>query len=174
MSEYQNFDHAAWMQKEIDIKRYKKRKGWEQLPVVLNYFQKQVCNIVGIIGSGLYNAPVSIDSIDWNYGSGVAMNWKREIATFDFNQLTVLVFLCHQARIRCSIEGTGPGQLKLAFWPRKAEGQVAVRHPNLDEAVQDFYRWFKPMHQINYRETDEPDEPKADIAEDYVHGKWPT
>jgi len=164
MSSYVNLDHAAWMQKEIDIKRHIKRKGWEKLPEKLSEFQKRVCNIIGIVGSGIYNAPISIDSIDWNYGSGIAMNWKREMATWDFNQLTMLVFLCHEARIRCSLEGTGPGQLKVAFWQRKEDGNMAVRHPNLDEAVAEFREWFKPVSQVNFRVEDVPTESPTEIA----------
>jgi len=73
----------------------------------------------------------------------------------------VLVFLCHEARIRLQIDSTGPNATKLSFWPRNASGDTMTRHPNLNEAVASFREWFKPTHQINYKED-------ADSTEDKV------
>lgn len=154
MSTYANFDHAAWMQREIEQIKLRKPKLAKLLPVELSDFQKRVCNIIGIVGGGIYNAPINTERIDWNYGGGVSLNWHRELATWDFNQLTMLVFLCHEARIRVQLESTGPRATKISFWQRKHEGQMSVRHPNLDEAVVEFRTWFKSENQINYeRET---------------------
>ncbi len=152
MSSYANFDHAAWVEQQFEsIKKFKPALA-KKLPDKLNDFQKTVMNIVGIIGGGIYNAPFNLERVNWDHGGGVSLSWRREIATWDFDQLTNLVFLCHEARIRLQIESTGPNATKLSFWPRKANGDTAVRHPNLDEAVARFREWFKPTHSINYKE----------------------
>ena len=147
---YVNFDHAGWMETHLASMR---RRG-KSVPESLNEFQKRVVNIVGIVGGGIYNAPINPDKIDWNYGYGVSMVWRHgDMATWDFNRLTWLVFLCHEARIRCQIDGCGPRSMRFSFWQRHADGGMASRHPNLDEAIKAFREAFPADHQINYRET---------------------
>src|SRR6185312_6318513 len=125
--------------------------------------QKRVCDILGVIGNGIYNAPISHDSIDWNYGKGVSVVWTGDLATFDFSALTMLVFLCHEARIRCCIDSAGPRRLRLSFWQRKADGRLYERHPNLDEAVADFHLHMPADHRIIYHGTssESPDAKEA-------------
>lgn len=155
MSSYANFDHAAWMQQEIDRIKQNKPKLGKTLPDKLSDFQRRVCNILGIVGNGIYNAPINPERIIWNYGGGVSLNWHQELDSWDFNRLTVLVFLCHEARIRVQIESTGPRATRLSFWQRKAHGNSNITHPNLDEAVAMFREWFKPTHSINYKEEND-------------------
>jgi hypothetical protein len=131
------------------------------LPEELSDFQKRVVDIVGMVGGGIYNAPIS-QKVDWRYGySGVAFTWHREMATFDFGQLTLLVFLCHEARIRCQIESAGPKLLRISFWQRKPTGDMAVRHPNLNEAVAAFREYLPAEHRIIYREPVAQPTPEA-------------
>lgn len=150
---YETMDHAEWMQRNNDaLRRIAEKKGKKRpdLPVQLSEFQKKVVDIVGMVGGGIYNAPIA-DKIDWTYGGrGVAVIWKREMATWDFNQLTMLVFLCHEARIRCQIESAGPRMMRLSFWERKHEGSMPVRHPSLDEAVAAFKKYLPSDHRIRY------------------------
>ncbi|WP_208491238.1 hypothetical protein [Paraburkholderia tropica] len=163
-------DHAAWAQSDIAnakhrLKQSRSRKyriditkGYEAAPDKLNAFQRSVFDIVGMVGGGIYNAPISWDAIRWKgWGHGIAIPWKRghDLSTFDFNTLTKLVFLCHEARIRCEIRSNGFHGLLLCFWPRKAEGCVATRHPNLEEAVTSFREYLGDDHPIVYREPAE-------------------
>src|SRR3954470_23682975 len=154
---YENFDHAGWMQSHIDSERKSRRRLPADLPEQLSDFQRRVVNIIGIVGGGIYNAPINVDKIDWRYGfNGISVIFQREMATWDFNQLTTLVFLCHEARIRCSLEGAGPRAVRLSFWARVATGDIAVRHPNLDEALANFRKAIGPEHPIIYRPTPAP------------------
>jgi len=76
------------------------------------------------------------------------------MATFDFVQLTMLVFLCHEARIRVQIEGVAPHRLRLSFWQRVSKEEndnTACWHPNLDEAVAMFRKYLPADHRIVYR-----------------------
>lgn len=155
---YQRMDHAGWVESNnTSLNRmYAKRKNWKPLPEKLSEFQAKVADILGMVGGGIYNATVSHGSIDWEYGfNGISAVWKYpQFATWDFNQLTMLVFLCHEARIRCELGPAGPHMLRLSFWQRNATGDISTRHPNLDEAVAMFRKYLPADHRILYRETE--------------------
>jgi hypothetical protein len=150
MSRYANHDAAGWIESHnAATNRYqhsrKRRKPLPDLPEKLTPFQTRVANILGIVGGGIYNAPISFNRIDWVYGfEGVSLTWRGCLCTFDRHDLTNLVFLCHEARIRCELNPAGPHMLRLSFFPRKAEGDISQRHPDLDEAVAEFWKWYKP------------------------------
>lgn len=138
MSRYVNFDHANWAESDLGKP--------------LNEFQKRVFNILGIIGDGIYNAPISWKSVDLNYGhNGVSVIWKYELATFDGEALTYLVFLCHEARIRCSIEGCGPRMMRMSFWQRTDSGARHKRHPDLEQAIANMREWLHHDNEIIHR-----------------------
>lgn len=159
---YANMDHAGWMQKHIECQRRAGRKMHASTPETLNDFQKRVVDILGIVGCGIYNAPINPDKIDWKYGfHGVSVVWQRELATWDFGQLTMLVLLCHEARIRCSIEGSGPRNIRLSFWQRKEAGGMAERHPNIEEAVASLRRYLPADHRIRYVAEPVPTQPET-------------
>lgn len=151
-------DHAKWMQDNIDACKRIFAKGKKRpkypLPDKLSPFQERVCDILGIVGGGIYNAPIpSPDLIDWDHGfNGVSVTWSnRGLATFDYGPLTTLVFLCHEARIRCEIEAVSPRRFRLTFWQRTHDGGMARRHPNLDEAVAAFRAYMPGDHRIYYK-----------------------
>lgn len=159
MSTYQFMDHAGWMESNNRAanKINAKRRGWVVQPETLNEFQRKVCDILGMVGGGIYNAPISHAKIDWNYGwRGVSVIWKHGMATFDFHELTSLVFLCHEARIRCDVSPAGPRMMRISFWQRGHEGGMAERHPNLDEAVAAFRQYLPADHRVIYRTVEEP------------------
>jgi hypothetical protein len=162
---YITMDHAAWMESNLRAinrcaeKGLRKRKSRTPVIETLNPFQRRVVQIVGIVGNGIYNAPIcASEKITWTWGhTGVSLTWKREMATWDFNTLTTLVFLCHEARIRLSIEAVAPRIMRLSFWQREAEGGMATRHPNLAEAVESFQKCLPPEHNIRYENKDRED-----------------
>jgi hypothetical protein len=162
---YVTMDHAKWVEDSIKfskrnppkshpLKRPRDQtKGFAAAPDVLSPFHRAVFNILGIVGGGIYNAPIAWDAVRWiGWAHGIAIPWKSDLATFDFNGLTNLVFLCHEARIRCEIRPNGFHGLLLCFWPRQAKGCLATRHPNLDEAVKSFRGYLGEDHSIVYRE----------------------
>lgn len=154
---YATMDHAKWMEDQnAALNRHgSKRRRWKPLPEKLSEFQAKVIDIVGIVGGGIYNAPIcSPERIEWEYGfGGVSLTWERELATWDGCQLTQLVFLCHAARIRCSIDAVAPRRFRLSFWQRKTSGDIAVWHPNLEQAVAMFRLYLPEDHRIWCREA---------------------
>ena len=160
---YAQMDHADWVQRNIPYGKEKvaKRKpkrdqygaaiGWAAAPDKLNDFQARVFNILGMVGGGIYNCPIAWDTLGWSHGNGMSLIWKGGMATFDGSALTRLVFLCHTARIRCSLEPAGPRIMRLSFWQRESGGGLGSRHPDLDEAVKAFREYLPADHRIIYR-----------------------
>ena len=159
MSNYQYMDHADWIESNnAALNRiYAKRRTWKPLPEKLSEFQTKVVDILGMVAGGIYNAPIPYKTVNWDYGGGVSALWRfSDLSTWDGSQLSLLVFLCHEARIRCSIDPAGPHMLRLSFWQRQAGGDISRRHPNLDEAVAWFRKYLPADHRIIYKLEDSP------------------
>lgn len=70
------------------------------------------------------------------FGSGWYVNHDRGgMATYDFNQLTRLVVLAHDRCIRAEISALTPSMIRIAIWKRKREGDMAERHPELEDHI---------------------------------------
>jgi hypothetical protein len=161
---YAHADHAGWVQANIAHGKktsgkprrdqYGFVKGWHGAPDTLTDFQAKVMDILGMVYGGIYNAPIAWDAVQWCGWGGDAIGvpvGDRDLATFDGSALTRLVFLCHEARIRCEVRVNGPRGFLLAFWQRVAEGGTATRHPNIEEAVTAFREYLPADHRIVYR-----------------------
>lgn len=157
---YVNMDHAGWVERNIaagktlhrtarDKRNATENKGWLAAPNELNQFQRRAFNILGIVGNGIYNAPITWDSIYW-HPRMVAVTWRNNLGTFDFTGLTKFVFLCHEARIRGEISPKGFRHVEIHLSERLHDGGMGSRHPNLDEAIASFRSEFPRDHSLNY------------------------
>ncbi len=73
------------------------------------------------------------------FGQGWSVNHHAEIATFDFNALTRLVFLAHDKCVRVSIKQGGPGAVKIVIHKRAGRnGSMCERHPTIEIALADW------------------------------------
>lgn len=158
---YFNMDHARWVEAQIAASKpmatkSEKRKaedrnvGWAAAPDKLNDFQRRAIDILGIVGGGIYNAPIAWRSVHWDKRS-LIVSWGNGLGTFDFMQLTRFVFLCHEARIRGYIGPLAPRYLEIAMHERAAIGSISERHPSLDEALSEWREGFPADHSIVYR-----------------------
>jgi hypothetical protein len=176
---YINMDHAGWV--ESNIAAYKRQKptardrrhaaehrGWFAAPDQLNPFQRRAFTILGIVGGGIYNAPIGWDGLTWD-SRYIICSWRKGFGTFDFSDLTRFVFLCHEARIRGHIGPSGPGLLEVALHERAAAGGMATRHPNLDEVYLEWRQLFPAGHSVIYRETSVP-QPANEAGETMTAG----
>jgi hypothetical protein len=69
-------------------------------------------------------------------GSGIKMSaYAQPFATFDFSNLTRLVFLAHDRCIRVQLCASAPGRIGLMLHRRKRVGDIVERHPTLETAV---------------------------------------
>lgn len=164
MASYVNMDHAEWAQSNITTYKQSHKptarqrraatehKGWFGAPETLNGFQRRAIDILGIVGGGIYNAPISWDTVVWS-PRFVLVSWRfKGLGTWDFMELTRFVFLCHEARIRGYISPQTPQHLQIALHERVHEGDISRRHPNLDEAIAAWRAEFRADHPIAYRE----------------------
>ncbi len=79
------------------------------------------------------------------FGHGWCVNHYGDLATFDFDTLTRLVFLAHDRCMRAEIQMSGPGMVKICVWQRQRSGRISERHPTLGEAMK---RWREKDHGI--------------------------
>jgi hypothetical protein len=155
---YATMDHADWVEHHnaAQNRQRARRKSYSPAPEKLTPFQARAVDILGIVFGGVYNAPIAWESVDWRHGGNgvsVLLTYGRELATYDFNQLTMFVFLCHEGRIRGSIQPGGFRSLRISMWPRRAEGGVARRHPTIEEALVTFREYVPADHRIFVTET---------------------
>lgn len=110
----------------------------------LSPFGVRVADILGQVYRGIYHMTDEVLKTDWSNTRlvVVGLGIHVEMATYDYNELTQLVFLCHAERIRLAIRGHGMSRLQLQFSPRTADGSFMARHPNLQEAVKDFFETY--------------------------------
>lgn len=156
---YNTMDHAGWVEESNRAanQAYAKRRSYQSRPETLTPFQAKVMDICGMVGGGIYNAPINWDKVDWALsarpGCGrMFVPWRDgRMATFDFYPLTLLVLLCHEARIRCEIRAKASGHFELSFHERTHSGDMARRHPNIDEAVAAFREYLPSDHRIIYQ-----------------------
>lgn len=69
------------------------------------------------------------------FGEGWCVNTWENLATFDGNLLTELVFLAHDKAVRAEVKQGGPYKVKICIWQRAREGRLYDRHPTLEQAV---------------------------------------
>lgn len=164
---YALMDHAGWVEQNNKAfnEMNAKRRAWRPAPEKLTEFQSKVMDICGMVGGGIYNAPINWEKVQWGHdvpGTGMFVPWRDgRMSTFDFYPLTLLVLLCHEARIRCEIRAKSSGNFELSFFPRGHEGGMARRHPSIDEAVAAFRDYLPDDHRIRYRMPDQAAGPEC-------------
>lgn len=73
------------------------------------------------------------------FGLGWMVKHDRgDLATYDYNDLTKLVFMAHEKCIRVGISPLSKGTLEIAIWKRQREGGMSERHPTLEQAIESF------------------------------------
>lgn len=72
-------------------------------------------------------------------GAVVFSVWGQ-LSTYDFNQLTRLVLVCHAVFVRAEVTQSGPGMLKIWLSAREPSFpgcSFADYHPSLDDLISD-------------------------------------
>lgn len=109
--------------------------------------------VVGEAFSGLHNAPTikwhGDEDTDYFYAE---LFVSRDMATFDFNNLTLLVFASHQYGVRACLS-PHMRYIKLQLHPRRSRldsEPIWSRHPTIEKAVESYRRHAKKEEE--YRE----------------------
>lgn len=75
----------------------------------------------------------------FEYGNGWMVKHDRgDLATFDYNDMTRLVFMAHDKCYRASVSPSSKSVLEIAIWKRQREGSMCERHPTLEQAIEKF------------------------------------
>ena len=95
--------------------------------------------LVAIVCRGLQTGPWNIHR-DWKImRSGnhfASINIRRDLATWDQNHLTRLVFAAHDRCCRLEINPSGPGRLEIAVSVgRTRDGSIMTGHPTIEQAL---------------------------------------
>lgn len=96
---------------------------------------ERVAGLLDDLFSGIYHLPRAT-RVDWSDDQCIIVPIEmRELATYDGNSLTRLVFLAHDRCLRVSINPRSPQSLNLFFHRRWRDGAIYARHPTLAAAV---------------------------------------
>jgi hypothetical protein len=96
----------------------------------------KVADIMGMVENGLYHMDLGqLKKINWSDPYVICIKISGSLSTFDWNNLTELVILCHDQAIRLSIDPC-MRFLRLLFHQRKREGHYNQRHPTIEEAIE--------------------------------------
>jgi len=120
------YEGADWVQRNCMTKN-----------VSMSPFGIIVASILGSTYLGIYHLPTSIlKKVDWTNDGLIEISMRGELSSWDFNRLTALIVMCHDACVRLSIEPCNPQYVRLRFWPRDGRtGGTSERHPRLEEHV---------------------------------------
>ena len=123
MNEYANNDHWEWVQ-ALDKTNPMSELG------------KTVANILGYVGCGIYNCPISHERIDWTDEYCIVVNWSNSLSNWDFDNLTRLVLECHERLIRIELTASAPRRIRMTFHQRKSRiGNMSDKMPTIEEMI---------------------------------------
>lgn len=123
---------AEWLDQ-----KWLKRSHWKH-GTKISPLGREVADILGQAWSGLYHVDgKALERVDWSDPYCISINMRSpQLATWDFNTLTVLVVLCHDRMVRMQIDGIGPRLTQFAFHQRKRrDGSSTERHPTMEQAI---------------------------------------
>ena len=111
----------------------------------------RVADFLGYLYAGIYHisAEALHKRVDWSSTYMIEVTVQDAgMATFDFDQLTKLVFLAHHFCLRVSIHAAAPKYIRLRFHQRKRDGNFFERHPTLAMAVDQFRQNFDDLQVV--------------------------
>lgn len=128
-----------WLQSHLDgaVFRGEKVKG-KPARADVSPLGVTVAEALGFVYRGLYHLPESslLRAEWWNEQRIEVSVSDDDLATWDWNLLTVLVVVSHDLGLRLAIHNGGPRRLKLYFTQRTTrDGDIAKRMPTIDEQV---------------------------------------
>jgi len=112
--------------------------SYKDLGVKCSPHGRDVAQILGIVYSGLYHISAKLEKVKWDHERAIEIKFGySNLATFDFNNLTKLVILCHDACIRLEIEPHTFDSMRFWFHRREGrEGDITRRHPTIEQAIE--------------------------------------
>lgn len=120
-------------QKDIDITT---GSGWirASLKIEISEFGEKVADLLGELFHGIYHISKEIKHkrhkrVEWDREDWIEVVFYKSFSTYDFDELTRFVILCHKYGIRGEIEAAANKYLRLCFYN---SGAFVKEHPGLD------------------------------------------
>lgn len=82
------------------------------------------------------------------WGTGISYKTGEDFSTFDFDLMTIAVFMAHDRCIRISIRHASKGMINICLWKRQREGVFSRRHPTIETALGEYRKQY-PMESID-------------------------
>lgn len=97
-----------------------------------------VADVLGLVYRGLYHLDDrALMRVDWSDDYIIQIAVPKDLAIWDFDELTQLVVVCHDLCLRLSVSPHGPRSLKLTFHQRDGrEGPFTHRLPTMEDHVE--------------------------------------
>lgn len=97
-----------------------------------------VANLLGDVWLGIYHLDrPALFRVAWDDPYVITFNLRyRALSTWDGDELTRLVILCHERCIRLDLKAVAPNCLRLIFHQRKRDGGMYERHPTIEQAIE--------------------------------------
>lgn len=114
-----------------------------------------VADLLGDLFGGIYHLETKdLKAVDWASDHHIAFTLRyKSLSTFDYDELTRLVFLCHDYALRCSISARANNMLELMFHRREREGGISKRHPTIESALE-LWRKYHQFERIEPGEVE--------------------
>lgn len=138
-----NYAGADWLQEQLNAAH--KINPNKNPEVVISELGIKVANLLGEWQRGIYHMEHSkLYKANWESNQWIEVSmWCSGMSTYDFDDLTRLVFLAHEMALRVQLEPSAHHHVKLIFHPRSNDSDKRYMwHPNLDEAVTLFRQTF--------------------------------
>lgn len=99
---------------------------------------RDVAQILGIVFGGLYHISAKLEKVKWDNVRAIEIKFGyANMSTWDYDRLTKLVVLCHDACIRLEIEPHTFNSLRFWFHRREGrDGDMCKRHPTIEQAIE--------------------------------------
>jgi hypothetical protein len=115
---------------------------WSGIPQSrLNEFNRRCIGILcNAFKTGVYNLNINWNKAEFAPRYSVFVLRNADIATFDFSQMSRLVFAAHDECVRICVSPRTFRHLEIMMHQRQRAGDMSRRHPTLENAISDFRR----------------------------------
>lgn len=108
------------------------RRRRNELPVeAMNADQLECFRVLCDVFMGAHHVPPVRECSRY----GISTATFKELATFDYDSLTRLVFSAHDRAVRVAVRSSAPRYVEIALWKRQREGDFSERHPTIEAAL---------------------------------------
>ncbi len=97
---------------------------------------EKVADLLGDWKAGIYHLDQgAMKRVEWKDPRWMSIVLHGSLSTFDFDDLTRLVILCHARCVRLEIRPCTPRYLRFCFQERQRAGNYYERHPTMEQAI---------------------------------------